>query len=35
MDDTNERIINAWVELSAILNNNRLVTDMPYNEAII
>ena len=33
--DKNEEILSAWLRLSASLWNERLVSDMPFNEAFI
>ena len=33
--DKNEELLAAWLKLSASLWNERLVTDMPFNEAFI
>ena len=35
MKDTNEKILDAWVQLIMAVNSERLVTDMPFNEAVI
>lgn len=32
-DNINEQILNQWLELSALINNDRLVTDLTFNEA--
>ena len=31
----NERLLSAWLRLSVIVCNERVVSDMPYNEALI
>jgi len=31
----NEELLNAWLHLSTAINNERLVSDMPYNESLI
>ena len=35
MNQLNEDLLNAWLKLSKAVINNRLVSDMPYNEALI
>lgn len=35
MKDKNECFIDAWIQLTTVLNNNRMIEGMPYNEAII
>lgn len=35
MKDLNEEILGAWLQLTTAINNERLVSDMPYNEALI
>ncbi len=31
----NEELLEAWLRLSTILCNDRIVSEMPYNEALI
>lgn len=35
MKNINENLLDAWLRLTTILNNEKLVSDMPYNEALI
>lgn len=35
MGDRNEEVLDAWLRLSIAVNNERVVSDMPYNEALI
>lgn len=35
MDQMNEKILEAWLRLSTVISNERLVSKMPYNEALI
>ena len=35
MDQKIEEVLNAWLYLSITVSNNRLVSDMPLNEAVI
>ena len=35
MLQTNEALLGAWLRVSTSINNNRLVTDLPYNESLI
>lgn len=35
MKEKNERFIDTWIQLTTVLNNNRMIEGMPYNEAII
>ncbi|MFQ9515942.1 MAG: transcriptional regulator, SarA/Rot family [Eubacterium sp.] len=35
MRNMNEELLEAWLRLSIMINNERLVSDMPYNEALI
>ena len=35
MDNINEKVLEAWIHLIMAVNSERLVSDMPYNEAII
>lgn len=35
MQDWNEELLDAWLNLSTVINNEKLVSDMPYNEALI
>ncbi len=34
-DDLNERMLSAWLRLTTVISNERLVSKMPYNEARI
>ncbi len=31
----NEELLEAWLRLSTVLSNDRIVSEMPYNEALI
>ncbi len=35
MANLNEEILEAWLRLTTVISNERLVSDMPYNEALI
>lgn len=35
MENRNEALLKAWLRLSVGINNERLVSDMPYNESLI
>lgn len=35
MKDINEKILDAWLRISTIINNERLVSDMTYNESLV
>lgn len=35
MDDINEKVLEAWINLIMAVDSERLVLKMPYNEAII
>lgn len=35
MKNINEEILDAWLRLTTAISNERLVSDMPYNEALI
>lgn len=35
MQSLNEALLAAWVRLSTAVVNNRLVSDMPYNESLV
>lgn len=35
MNEKIEEVLNAWLYLSTTVSNNRLVSDMPLNEAVI
>lgn len=35
MEQLNEELLNAWLRLSVTICNKRLVSGMPYNEAIV
>lgn len=35
MSDLNEQLLDAWVTLSTTVNNDRLVSEMSYNESIL
>lgn len=35
MKNLNEQLLEAWLRLSVIISNNKMVSDMPYNEALI
>lgn len=35
MLNTNEALLGAWLRISTSINNNRIVTDLPYNESLI
>ena len=32
---TNERLLGAWLKISTVINNSRLVSEMSYNETLI
>lgn len=34
-DNINEQFLNLWLEISALINNDRLVSDLTFNEAHI
>ena len=33
MENLNEKVLSAWLTLSSVVNNERLVTSIPFNEA--
>ena len=35
MKNINEEVLNAWLKLSTTICNERIVSDMPYNESLI
>lgn len=35
MNKINEELLQSWLRLSTIINNERLVSDMPFNEALV
>ena len=35
MKDLNEEVLDAWLRLTTAISNTKLVSDMPYNEALI
>lgn len=35
MERLNEKLLDAWVRVSLSVNNDRIVSDMPYNESVI
>lgn len=35
MSDLNEQILDAWIQLTTVINNDRIVSAMPLNEALI
>ena len=35
MENLNETILKSWLRLSLSVNNERLVSDLPYNESLI
>lgn len=35
MQKTNEDVLNVWLKLSTAICNERMVSDMPYNEALL
>ncbi len=35
MSDLNEQLLNVWLQLSTVVNNERVVSDVPYNESLI
>lgn len=35
MRELNERILDAWIDLTTVINNERLVSEMPLNESLI
>lgn len=35
MGNLNEQILDAWIQLTTVINNDRIVSTMPLNEALI
>lgn len=35
MREQNEKLLSAWLRLSTTVNNDRLTSDLPYNEALL
>lgn len=35
MKQMNEDLLDAWLRLSTVINNERVVSDVPYNESLI
>ncbi len=35
MKNINEEVLEAWLKLTTAVNSSRIVSDMPYNEALI
>ena len=35
MQNMNEKVLNAWLRLSTTICNERIVSEMPYNESLI
>ena len=35
MSELNEQILDAWIHLTTAINNERIVSEMPLNEALI
>lgn len=35
MSNLNEQILDAWIQLTTAIDNNRIVSEMPLNEALI
>ena len=35
MRELNERILDAWIDLTTVINNERFVSEMPLNESLI
>ena len=35
MREQNEKLLGAWLRLSTAINNDRLSSDLPYNEALL
>lgn len=35
MKPINEQLLDAWLRLSTVINNERVVSDVPYNESLI
>lgn len=33
--DERESLLDAWISLTTIINNDRLVSVLPYNEAVV
>ncbi len=33
MENLNEKLLNAWLTLSSVVNNERIVSSIPFNEA--
>ena len=35
MQNINEKVLNAWLKLSTVICNERMVSELPYNESLI
>lgn len=35
MSNLNEQILDAWIQLTTVIDNNRIVSEMPLNEALV
>lgn len=35
MEQISEKVLRAWLRLSTTINNERIVSDMPFNEALV
>lgn len=35
MKNINEEVLEAWLKLTTVISNTKIVSDMPYNEALI
>lgn len=35
MKNKNEKVLDAWLEMTTVINNERITVDLPYNESMI
>lgn len=35
MEKKNEKVLDAWLEMTTVINNERITEDLPYNESMI
>ena len=35
MKDLNEQLLSAWLQLTTCINNERVVSDLPFNESLV
>ena len=35
MQNINEKVLNAWLKLSTAICNERIVSELPYNESLV